>query len=243
MQPILKAFFGYKIVGIIVKVLIHNTVIFMDVISTNIGTKKKIIYRGKEILTGIYKYPVNEPLHLGKTDVENDAVIDRRYHGGADKACYIYSADHYPFWQQKYPNLDWSWGMFGENLSVKGMDESELYIGDIFKVGTSVVQITQPRQPCFKLGIRLEDDKAVKEFVKANKPGAYVRILVEGKIKVGDRFIPIEQKPDNLSIKEIYHLIYNEKDNIEQIKKAVQMPELAESCRKDLNKMAGFDIT
>jgi MOSC domain-containing protein YiiM len=152
----------------------------MHVVSTNVGDAVTITFNGKEVHTGIFKHPVSGPIRLGKEDVEGDSVIDRRHHGGLDKACYLYSADHYPFWRGLYPHLDWQWGMFGENLTVAGLDESELRIGDTFRIGTAIVQVSQPRQPCFKHGVRFGDPDAVKKFIEAEKPGVYVRVLEEG---------------------------------------------------------------
>lgn len=210
----------------------------MEIISTNLGKKKIIQYNGQEVLTGIYKYPVKEPLLLEKTDVKGDDVIDRKYHGGIDKACYLYSSTHYDFWKEKYPDLDWEWGMFGENLSISNLDEANVLIGDIYQIGTAKVQVTQPRQPCFKLGIRLKDPLGVKAFVSAEKPGVYVKVLENGSVKVDDKMLLIDRNNRNFSIKHIFHLIYNAQSNIEIVKKAVAMPELAESCRKDLVKYA-----
>jgi MOSC domain-containing protein YiiM len=212
----------------------------MKVISTNIGEKSIVKWRGKEVMTGIFKYPVNNPIHLGFTDVTADVVIDRRYHGGADKVCYLYSSDHYPFWKEKYPKLDWNWGMFGENLSIAGLDETSIHIGDIYKLGSTLVQITQPRQPCFKLGIRLKNPMAVKQFVAAEKPGAYIRVLEAGSVSVNDAMELIERKSANFTLKEVFHLLYYGREQVELVKKARQMPELAESCRIDLKKQIGL---
>ncbi|MDA3890571.1 MAG: MOSC domain-containing protein [Salinivirgaceae bacterium] len=214
----------------------------MEVISTNLGEKQAIKWQGKEVFTGIYKYPVNEPLALGLNDVEKDQVIDRKYHGGIDKACYLYSADHYDFWKSKYPDLNWQWGMFGENLTIKGLNELKIKIGDVYKLGTALVIITQPRQPCFKLGIRLKDAKAVKLFVNEKKPGAYIRILQSGTVNKNDTMILVESKPENYSLTEIFSLIYSAKENHDQVKRAIKMPELAESCRDDLIKYSGISI-
>lgn len=125
----------------------------MEIVSTNLGQKRIIEYNGQEVFTGMYKYPVKEPLSLEKTDVKGDDVIDRKYHGGIDKACYLYSSTHYDFWKTRYPNLNWVWGMFGENLSISNLDEANVLIGDIYQIGTAKVQVTQPRQPCYKLAI------------------------------------------------------------------------------------------
>ncbi len=206
----------------------------MQIISTNIGKKQRIVWQGKELYTGIFKYPANEPLLLGFTDVFHDEVMDRRYHGGFDKACYLYSANHYRYWKEKYPNLDWHYGMFGENITIDGFDEAKVHIGDVFRMGTALVQITQPRQPCFKLGIRLNNPKAVKHFVTAELPGAYIRVLENGTVKIGDALIIEEAKPQNFTLKEVFHFLYNREDNSDAIKKAVAMPELAASCRNDL---------
>ena len=209
----------------------------MHVVSTNVGKKTAISVRGKEVFTGIFKYQVHRPLVLGRDDVEGDAVIDRRYHGGVDKACYLYSADHYSFWKKVYPNVEWSWGMFGENLTVVGLDESELHVGEIFSIGTAKVQVTQPRQPCFKLGIRFGDPTAVREFVRAERPGAYVRVLHEGTVQTGDELqLDLENK-QNFSLATVFHLLYNGQDNQEDVRRAIEMPELAEACRSDLKKL------
>ena len=210
----------------------------MHIVSTNIGEKTTITFHGKEVETGMFKYPVNAPLLLGKEDVRGDAVIDRRYHGGIDKACYLYSADHYPFWKEKYPNLEWSWGMFGENLTVAGLNESEIHIGDIFSIGTATVQISQPRQPCFKLGIRLGDPAAGKRFVQAGKPGAYVRVLKEGTVQTGDDLQLETNHPKNSSLAEVFRLLYNPGEHPEAMQRAIEMAELAGSCRDDLIKIS-----
>ena len=101
----------------------------MKIISTNIGKPKVVNCKGKMVETGIFKYPVNQPIFLGSEDVENDHVMDRRYHGGVDKACYLYSADHYGYWQKLYPNLEMLFGIFGENLTVEGLHEAQVNNG------------------------------------------------------------------------------------------------------------------
>ena len=107
----------------------------MKIVSVNIGEPRTLIWKGSEIVTGIYKFPVEGALFLSAGGVKGDHVIDTRVHGGSDKACYLYSSGHYPFWKEKYPEAEWKWGMFGENLTVEGLEESEILIGDIFRVG------------------------------------------------------------------------------------------------------------
>lgn len=209
----------------------------MKIISTNIGESKTIHWNGKEISTGIFKYSVAEPIVLGIEDVENDNVINRKYHGGIDKACYLYSADHYKYWQNIYPNIEMPWGLFGENLTVEGLHEAEVNIGDIYKIGETVVQVTQPRQPCFKLEFRFHDKEIIRKFIDSGFSGVYVRVLEGGKINAGDTVQLIEKK-DSLSIQKVYELLYASEFN-PAVKIAVNDPFIAASCKRDLLKRWG----
>ncbi|HKJ40554.1 MAG TPA: MOSC domain-containing protein [Sunxiuqinia sp.] len=212
----------------------------MKIISTNIGEAVEIEWRGKKVKTGIFKKPTNLPLAIEKEDVRGDHVMDRRYHGGVDKACYLYSADHYDYWRIRYPDLDWQWGMFGENLTVEGIDESTIRVGDVYRLGTALVQVTQPRQPCFKLGVRFNSQKVVREFLESPFPGVYVRVLEEGTVEVGDEMLLERKATGNLSLKEVFALFSHHANDAGKLKKAIEMPELASACRKDLNKLLQF---
>jgi MOSC domain-containing protein YiiM len=209
----------------------------MNIISTNIGESVTIEWHGQAVQTGIFKYEVNTPIFLGKEDVLSDHVLDRRYHGGVDKACYLYSAEHYAYWQGKYPDSEMPWGMFGENLTVAGLDESEIRIGDQFRIGEALVQVSQPRQPCFKLGFRFGDQSVVGEFWNSPFPGVYVRVLQSGGVKKGDELIRIETAPDSLSVAEVFSIFSIHRQNPELIQKALNEPYLAASCRRDIQKI------
>ncbi len=209
----------------------------MKIISTNIADPQIIEWRWQQVKTGIYKHAVDSPILLGREDVENDHVLDRRYHGGADKACYLYSSDHYIFWKSKFANLNWEWGMFGENLTVSGLDEAEIRIGDQYLIGETVIQVTQPRQPCFKLGVRFADQSVVDQFWMLPYPGVYVRVLTSGKVQSGDKLILIESNPESLTVAQVFSLFQADRTNFELIRKAIDEPFLAESCRKDLHKL------
>ena len=212
----------------------------MQVISTNIAQPTTIEWRGQELQTGIYKYAVETPVYLGKEDVENDHVLDRRYHGGIDKACYLYSADHYPFWKSRFPGQEWKWGMFGENLTISGLNESEIHIGDRFQIGEAVVQVSQPRQPCFKLGVRFGDQSVVDDFWNSPFPGVYVRVLQAGNVQKGDELFLIDRNTDSLSIKQVFSVFRLDRTNYELMRKAIAEPFLAESCRRDIQKILEF---
>ena len=160
--------------------------------------------------------------------------MDRRYHGGVDKACYLYSADHYEYWQHLYPELDMPFGFFGENLTVEGLYEAEINIGDVFKIGDAVVQATQPRQPCFKLEFRFHDKTIVRKFVDSGFSGVYVRVLENGKVKADDKMECIDKK-ESVSIQQVYRWIYADEFD-RDIPRAINDPNIAAACKKDLLK-------
>jgi MOSC domain-containing protein YiiM len=187
----------------------------MKIVSTNLGKPVTFDWKGKKEQTGIFKYPIKKGLFIAKTDVRDDTVIDRVHHGGIHKACYLFSADHYAYWKKLYPNLKWNWGMFGENLTVSGLDESVMRIGDVYKIGEALVQVSQPREPCYKLGVRFGNQNIIQEFIKHNHPGTYVKILREGHVSVGDMVLLVEQSSNPLTVQQFYELIYNPEKNPE----------------------------
>lgn len=208
----------------------------MKIISTNIGQPTIVIKNRKPTKTGIYKVSVEGPIELGKTDVVGDSVMDRKHHGGVDKACYLYSADHYNFWQEKFPDLDFTWGMFGENLTVEGLDESKIRIGDVFSIGSAIVQVSEPRRPCSILGIRFGTQQMVKLFNNSPYPGIYVRVLTIGKIKSGDVLDLIETNEENITVKEVFSLFSEKNKNIELANKALNTNTLSEDCKNSIRK-------
>ncbi|SDR08499.1 MOSC domain-containing protein [Flagellimonas zhangzhouensis] len=210
----------------------------MKVISTNIGKSTKIEWNGEETTTGIFKYPVDEPIYLNKEDVSHDTIADRRVHGGIFKACYLFSADQYPYWKVKYPDLEWDWGMFGENLTVEGLDESKIRIGNVYQLGTALVQVTQPREPCFKLGIRFNDQNILKEFIDHEFPGTYIRILREGSVSVGDTLELVDESKSSLTTQQFYNLLFSKEKNSELIQMAIENDALPSSKREKLKKWA-----
>ncbi|MFV0590081.1 MAG: MOSC domain-containing protein [Draconibacterium sp.] len=209
----------------------------MKIISTNTGEPRTLPFNGKEVTTGIFKFSVKEGIFLGAEDVENDHVIDRRYHGGPDKACYLYSADHYKYWSKLYPKLEMPWGMFGENLTVEGLHEAEVNIGDVFSMGDVIVQATQPRQPCYKLNFRFHDKEIVRKFVDSGFSGVYVRVLEGGQVTTGAELKCVERK-NSVSIQQVYQWIYASEFD-PGVKRAIDDPNIADSCRRDLLKRWG----
>lgn len=176
----------------------------MKILSTNIGEKKEIDWKGKLVTTGIFKYPVPHPIFLDSETVKEDTICDRKYHGGIDQAVYAYSVKHYDFWKEKYPNIEWSHGMFGENLTLDDLEETDIHVGDTFAVGECIIEVTKPRQPCMKLGVRFNDMKIVKQFWNTSRSGVYFKILQRGYVKSGDLFEQIKSCPENPTIAEVF---------------------------------------
>ena len=189
----------------------------LKITATNIAKPRTIIWNGKKITTGIYKSPVMEAIYLGKTNVKNDEVSDRKVHGGEFKACYLFSENQYGHWKNLYPNLDWNWGMFGENITVANLNEKDIYIGDIYKVGSALIQITQPREPCFKFGVKFGNQDVLAQFINHGFSGTYVRILKEGYVKNGDFLTLVKKSKNSISIWDFFNLLFSNDKNIEHI--------------------------
>tara|TARA_R110002049_G_scaffold292893_1_gene477625 strand:+ start:3073 stop:3708 length:636 start_codon:yes stop_codon:yes gene_type:complete len=209
----------------------------MQILSTNIAKPTTIIFNGQQVITGIYKTPTNQPIYLGKETVKDDEVSDRKHHGGEFKACYLFSENQYPYWKKLYPHLDWDYGMFGENLTVKNLDETQIYIGDIYKIGNALVQITQPREPCFKFGVKFGTQKVLKQFINHGYPGTYVRILEEGFVKNKDELKLIEQAQNSLTAFQFFNLFFSKNKNQDHLKLAMENEALPISKR---NKLKAF---
>lgn len=208
----------------------------MKVISTNLGKATSILWNGKKEETGIFKYPVETSIVLEKNDVVKDTIIDRKHHGGEHKACYLFSANHYPYWKEKYPDLKWDWGMFGENLTVEDLDESKIRIGNVYRIGTALVQITQPREPCYKLGIRFGTQEILKQFIDHGFPGTYIKILEVGEVNVGDSLELVQESENTLTVQQFYELLFSRSKNMDLIRLAVANEALPQYKRNRLKK-------
>lgn len=207
------------------------------VVSTNLAELQTITINGREHTTGIFKNPVDKPIFLGKTGVEEDTVADRKVHGGEDKACYLYPAEHYNYWKQHFPDLAWQWGMFGENLTTEGLIEMSTNIGDELKIGEAIVQVSQPRMPCFKLAYKFASPSIIKLFRNAPFPGIYVRVIKEGFVYSGDKIEVFTKKEEGPSVLDIFALLTKQIDNNAILNSSLANPYLADSAKKDLVKL------
>jgi MOSC domain-containing protein YiiM len=208
----------------------------VQLLSINVGLPETVSYQNKTTTTGIFKSPVDHPVRLRQLNLEGDGQADLENHGGLDKAVYIYSYDHYPYWQEILQRDPLEFGLFGENFTVTEMLDTQVHIGDTFKVGEAIIQVTQPRIPCFKLGIRLDNLKFPQQFLKSGRTGFYVKVLQEGTVQKGDQIELLEADTKQISVAQAVHLLYFESDNQTQIKEILSIEALSDSWRESLRK-------
>ena len=179
----------------------------MQIVSVNVGAPRVIQRGDNQILTGIFKSPVQGPVVVRTLNLDGDKQADLKVHGGPYKAVYAYPAEHYPFWGSIYPELELPWGSFGENLTTVGMMESSMYIGDQFRVGTAILQVAQPRMPCFKLAAKFDDDEIIDTFISSGRSGIYFSVVKEGQLQAGDEMKLVHRDPIGFSISDALQLI------------------------------------
>ena len=176
----------------------------MNVVSVNVGKRKTISYKGKDVETGIFKHPTNI-IELGEKNVVSDAIVDRKHHGGINRAVYAYAESHYDYWKKLYPEAPWHYGIFGENLTIDFFDETEIYVGNQYKIGDVIIEVTEPRLPCMKLGLVFNNQKILKQFWNSTKSGVYFKVLKKGLIKTGDTIELVKECKTNNTIAEVYN--------------------------------------
>lgn len=203
----------------------------MKLLSVNVGLPRKVDWKGKTVVTGIFKEPVQGRIKLRSLNLEGDGQADLTVHGGADKAVYAYPVEHYSYWQQELPDTELPWGIFGENLTIEGLLENEVSIGDRFRIGTAEVMVTQPRMPCYKLGIRFGRADMVKRFLASQRSGFYFSVLQEGEVGVGDTLEMISQDDNPITVTDIVRLYTRESDDVSLLHRATEHPALPVSWR------------
>ena len=200
-------------------------------ISVNVGLPRIVMNNGDPVSTGIFKEPVVGRVILRKLNLDGDRQADLSVHGGPSKAVYVYPSEHYDYWKQELPGMKLPWGMFGENFTTTGLFESELNIGDKFRVGSALVMVTEPRMPCYKLGIKFGHLDIVKQFLASERTGFYFAVLQEGEVGADDRIELIEEDPHRVKVSDITRLYIREKDNAELLRRLFVVEALPDSWR------------
>jgi MOSC domain-containing protein YiiM len=204
-------------------------------ISLQVGIPRIVTRDGQEVLTGIFKAPVDKRVRMRKLNLDGDRQADLSVHGGQDKAVYAYPSENYPFWKKELPEIDFPWGAFGENLTTSGLHESTVCIGDRFTIGTAEVVVTQPRLPCFKLNLKFNREDMVKRFLASRRSGFYLRVLREGEVGAGDEIIPAHQDENRVSVLDALLLHLHESHSSELRSRALRAEYLSPSWRKEFS--------
>ena len=203
----------------------------MRVLSVNVGLPREVMWRGKPVTTGIYKAPVTGRVQIRALNLDGDRQADLRVHGGPDKAVYVYSSEFYELWSRERPELDFGPGTFGENLTTEGLLDGDVSVGDRFRVGTAELVVTQPRLPCFKLGIKMGRDEFVLEFLERGLYGFYLTVVREGQVEAGDPIVELQRDPRGLRVSEVARLYARDRDDMEGMRRAAELDVLPESWR------------
>jgi MOSC domain-containing protein YiiM len=203
----------------------------MQVLSVNIGKPEAVDIGGKAVTTGIHKRPIGGAVAMSASGLEGDGIGDRKHHGGPDQAVYAYAAEHYGAWARELGRDDLTYGMMGENLTVRGWVEDGVCIGDTFRVGPAVVRVTGPRNPCYKLDWLVGDKSFSKNFADTRRFGLYLRVIEPGKVRAGDAVTLIEKSPAGLGVIELAELFLFRPKDVEGMRRALDVDGLAARIR------------
>jgi MOSC domain-containing protein YiiM len=206
----------------------------MKLVSVNTGLPREVIWRGRTVSTAIFKQPVQGRIALRKLNLDGDRQADLSVHGGEYKAVYCYPFAHYDYWKGELPGRDLPMAIFGENFTTDGLLESSVHLGDQFAIGSSQLVVTQPRLPCYKLGIRFQSDDMVRRFLASGRTGFYLAVMREGDAGAGDEIKPIARDPNAVPVSEITRLYVAKRygdDDVASVRRALRVEALPESWK------------
>ena len=203
----------------------------MKILSVNVGLPREVTWQGKLVTTGIFKEPVKAPVMLRTLNLDGDQQADLTVHGGVSKAVYVYPSEHYGYWRAELPGVDLPWGMFGENLTTEGLLEQAVYIGDRFQIGETEVMVTEPRMPCYKLGLKFGRPDIIKRFLASRRTGFYFAVVRGGMVGAGDAIELIGREQQEISVADITRLYAFERNDVEALRRAIEVEALPESWK------------
>jgi len=203
----------------------------MKIISLNVGRPRLVVWEGQSVSTGIYKTPVGGRVMLRQLNLDGDRQADLTVHGGRTKAAYAYPAEHYGYWRTELPGVELPRGMFGENFTTEGLDESAVNIGDRFRIGGAEVLVTEPRMPCFKLGIKFGRMDILKRFLASGRTGFYFSVEREGEVGAGDEVELVGRDENNVTVADITRLYASDRGDFETMRRALAVEALPEKWR------------
>ncbi len=196
-------------------------------LSVNVGMPKDVPWQGRTVFTGVFKDPVNGPRRVGKLNIDGDGQGDLAGHGGEQRAVFVYQIDSYRYWERELGRDDFVYGQFGENFTVEGLGDDDVCIGDRYRIGTTVFEVTQPRVTCYRVGLRMNDPRIPALLVSHHRPGFYFRVLEEGEVQAGDKIIRLGSGPEGMPVAEVDGLLYLPGHTRQQLLRALRIPALS----------------
>jgi len=206
----------------------------MKIVSVNVGLPREVVWKGMTDRTGIFKDPVDRPVTISKLNLAGDQQADLTVHGGAEKAVYAYPAEHYEYWREELPDVAFSWGKFGENLTTEGLGEDTLCIADRLRVGSAVLMVTQPRMPCYKLALRFDRDDMIKRFLTSQRSGFYFSVVEEGEVRAGSEVEILSRDPHRVSVVDVVRLYLGQTRDPELLQRAMNVSALPRNWKAEL---------
>jgi MOSC domain-containing protein YiiM len=206
----------------------------MRIVSVNVGIPREVCWKGMTVRTGIFKVPVHGQVKICELNLDGDKQADLTVHGGADKAVYAYPAEHYGYWREQLPDMTFSWGQFGENLTTEGPLEDTVRIGDCFQVGSAILMVTQPRMPCFKLALRFGRDDMINRFLVGERSGFYFSVIKPGEVGAGSQVQLLSRDPDAVTVADISRLYLGKARDPELLQRATDSGALPEDWKAEL---------
>jgi len=213
----------------------------MMLLSVNVSLPRDVPHMKKRVSRGIFKEPVTGRVMLRTLNLDGDGQADRENHGGVYKAVYAYSIEHYEHWKRELGRSDFTPGQFGENFTVQGMAEDDVHIGDVFRVGAALVQVTQPRAPCYKLGLRMGMPQFPKLFLASGRVGFYLRVLEEGEVGAGDVVERVRVDPERMAVSDMNRLLYVKPADREALERALRIEALSPRRRRAFEELLAKD--
>ena len=212
-------------------------------LSVNVGLPKDVSWQGRTVFTGVFKDPVPGPRRVGRRNVDGDGQGDLAGHGGEQRAVFVYQMDSYRYWERELGRHDFVYGQFGENFTVEGLGDDEVCIGDPYRIGSAIFEVTQPRVTCYRVGIRMNDPQIPALLVSHHRPGFYFRVLEEGEVQAGDGIIKLCSGPEHMTVADVDALLYLPGHNRQDLLRALRVPALSpgwqDSFRALLNEEPG----
>ncbi len=217
--------------------------VVIRIASINRSGVRELTFQGQPVKTGIFKEPVAGEVRIGRLGLYGDVQVDKRYHGGPDRAVYVYSADHYPVWEKELGRSGFTHGLFGENLTVEGLTEETMCVGDIFRCGTALIQATEPRQPCYKMATKIGIPSFPKTMTASGRLGCYFRVVEEGTAEAGQPFNLADPDPSQVKLSELIRLLFHEvrESDVEFMDRIAEIRGLSDGLRHMISRRFGVE--